>query len=338
MDALAFLDKSTKSKRQPIYAVVGDEDFLKRRVREAIVANALGDADPTFALSIYSGDRLDFSTVLNDLNTLPFLSPCRVVSVEPADKFVTENRPALEKFAAQPAAAGVLILDVKSFPETTKLAKALPDAAKISCKAPYANKLPSWCVEWAKTRHGKKLANDAAELLVDMVGTTMGLLDQEIDKLAIATGVRGTITAEDVDSLVGRSRSADVFRIMDAVGEGKPTLALNILGELFAEGEDPLAVLGPMTSQLRKLASAGRALAMGQSLGPAMDAAGVPNFPKARQSFEKQLRHLGMRRIERITEWLVEINFGVKGGCELPSKLQVERLIVRLARPRETVQ
>jgi DNA polymerase-3 subunit delta len=338
MDALAFLDKTTKSKRQPIYALHGDEDFLKRRVRDAIVANAIGDADPAFALSVYAGDKVDFSTVQNDLNTLPFLSPCRVVVVEPADKFVTEHRATLEKYAASPSAAGVLVLDVKSFPETTKLAKALPDAAKITCKAPYANKLPGWCVDWARNRHNKKLANDAAELLVDMVGPAMGLLDQEIEKLTIAIGDKPAITAEDVDKLVGRSRSADVFRILDAVGEGKPALALNVLGELFEAGEDPLAVLGPMTFQLRKLAAAGRQLAIGQSLGPAMDAAGVPNFPRARQSFEKQLRHLGLRRLEKILDWLVEINLGVKGGNALPAKLQVERLVVKLARPREAAR
>lgn len=335
MDALSLLAKTTKMKRQPIFALIGDEDFLKRHVRERIVSSLLGDSDPSFAVSVYAGDKLDFSTVLNDLNTVPFLSPCRIVSVEPAEKFVTDNRPALEKYAANPSDAGVLVLDVKSFPETTKLAKALPEAAKIQCKAPYTNKLPAWCVEWAKSRHDKKLASDAAELLVEMVGPAMGLLDQEIDKLAIATGAKGTITAEDVDSLVGRSRSADVFRIMDAIGEGKPAAALNILGELFAEGEDPLAVLGPLTSQLRKLAAAGRQLGQGLPLGPAMDAAGVPNFPRARQSFEKQLRHLGLRRLDKITDWLLEINLGVKGGNALPPKLQVERLLVRLARARE---
>jgi len=338
MDALAYLSKSSKSKLQPVYALAGDEDFLKRRVREMIVANALGDADPSFSLTVYPGDKLDFSTVQNDLKTLPFLSPCRVVSVEPADKFVTENRPALEKYVAKPATSGVLILDVKSFPETTKLAKALPDAAKISCKAPYANKLASWCIEWAKAHHGKLLKADAAEMLVEMVGTSMGLLDQEIEKLATSVGEKGIITTAEVDSLVGRSRSADVFRILDAVGEGKPTEALNILGELFEAGEDPLAVLGPLTSQLRRLASAARQITLGQSLGPAMDAAGVPNFPRARQGFEKQLRHLGMRRLDKLNEWLLDINLGVKGGNSLPPKLQVERLLVRLARPRETAQ
>jgi DNA polymerase-3 subunit delta len=335
MDALQFLDRSAKAKRQPVFVLVGDEDFLKRQVREAILAAALGDADPVFAVSVYPGDKLDFSTVRNDLDTLPFLSPCRVVVVENADAFVTNHRPALEQYAARPSAAGVLVLDVKAFPETTKLAKALPDAAKVVCKAPPAYRLPAWCGEWAKARHGKKLAPDAAELLVELVGPAMGLLDQEVGKLAVAVGAKPAIDAEDVDKLVGRSKSADVFRILDAIGEGKPAVALGILEELFAEGEDPMAVLGPLTAQLRKLAAVWRVYSETRQLGPAMDAAKVPTWPRARESVERQLKWLGGRRLEKLTEWLVEINLGLKGGSALPERAQVERLIVRLARPRE---
>ena len=50
----------------------------------------------------------------------------------------------------KPSFAGVNILELKSFPETTKLAKSLPDAAKVSCKALPQYKLPAWCIEWAK--------------------------------------------------------------------------------------------------------------------------------------------------------------------------------------------
>ena len=70
----------------------------------------------------------------------------------------------MEQYAAKPSTVGILILDVKTFPETTKLAKALPDSAKIVCKAPPSYRLPAWCVDWAKSRHGKKLAPDAAEV------------------------------------------------------------------------------------------------------------------------------------------------------------------------------
>jgi DNA polymerase-3 subunit delta len=137
-----------------------------------------------------------------------------------------------------------------------------------------------------------------------------------------------------VERFVGRSKAADVFRILDAVGEGKPGEALSILEELFSEGTDPMGVLGPLTAQLRKLAMVGRLVREEKMpLGPAMDAAGVPKWEKIRVGTEKQLRHLTHRRLEKLTDWLVEINLGLKGGNPLPERVQVERLIVMLARP-----
>jgi DNA polymerase-3 subunit delta len=337
MDALAFLDSVPKAKRLPVYALFGDEDFLKRRCRDAIIKLAVGDGDPDFAVSTYSGERLDFSTVRNDLDTPSFVCPVRVVIVDQADTFVSEHRDSLERYVAAPSKVGVLVLEVKTFPDNTRLAKALPDAAKLACKAPAVGQLPGWCVRWAKAGHGTKLDGDAAELLVELVGPAMGLLDQELAKLAVAVGANAEITADDVDRLVGRSRAANVFHILDAVGDGKPAAALAILHQLFDEGEDPLAVLGPLTHQLRKLATVNRLVDQGQSLGPAMDTAGVPRWPQARQSTERQLRHLGKARLGQLTDWLVEINLGLKGGSQLPPRVQVERLVVKLARPRTDV-
>lgn len=338
MDALPFLS-AANVKRLPVYALSGDEDFLKRLVRDRIIAVALGDADPEFAVSVFASDKLDFSTIRNELDTQPFLAPCRVVVVENADPFVTDHRQSLEQYITKPSPVGVLVLDVKSFPETTKLAKALPDAAKITCKAPPPYKLPAWCIDWAKSYHKKKLDPAAADLLVELVGTGMGLLDQELGKLAVAVGAKPGIAAEDVERLVGRSKAADVFRILDAIGDGKAGEALSILEELFAEGEDPMAILGPLTAQLRKLAAVWRLHGREkQALGPAMDAAGVPRWPKARESTERQLKHLGGRRLEKLTEWLAEINLGLKGGNALPERVQVERLVVMLACPRDAVK
>jgi DNA polymerase-3 subunit delta len=125
---------------------------------------------------------------------------------------------------------------------------------------------------------------------------------------------------------------------MDAIGEGKAGEALSILEELFDDGDDPMGILAPLTFQLRKLANVARLTASGVPLGTAMDTAQVAKWEAARVSCEKQLRHLGRRRLEKLSEWLVEINVGLKGGNPLPERVQVERLVVMLARPREDVK
>jgi DNA polymerase-3 subunit delta len=334
MDALAYLEQHEKAQLRPVYVLLGDEDFLKRRCREALIAKAVGEHEPDFAVTFQQGEHLDFSTVVNDLDTVAFLAPRRVVVVESADVFVTAHRERLERYVTKPSKQGVLILDVKTFPETTKLAKALPDGAKLACKAPTTNKLPDWCSRWAKTNYSKTLPGEAAEMLVELVGPAMGLLDMEIGKLAVAVGSANTLTVEQIRTHVTRTSEANVFHIMDAIGDGKPQLALTLLHRLMQDGEAELAVLGALSYQLRKLAGVNRQLKLGQSLGQAMDAAGVPKWPQARQSAEKQLRALGRRRLDQLTDWLVDVNLGLKGGSALPMPVQMERLIVRLASPR----
>src|SRR5262249_29422541 len=151
---------------------------------EALRPLVLGPSDREFGLSTHAGDRAAFAAVHDELQTLPFLAPRRLVIVENADPFVTRYRAALEKYVAQPAPAGVLVLDVKSCPANTKLAKLLDGPGTIVCKAPVAHRLPEWCVRRASSAHGKLLSAAAAALLLDLVGPDMGLLDQELAKLA----------------------------------------------------------------------------------------------------------------------------------------------------------
>jgi DNA polymerase-3 subunit delta len=332
MDALPFLEKSAKSKPQPVYVLHGDEAFLKRQVLPALDALLLGDAEPDFARTVLPGATAEWSAVRSELDTLPFLSPCRVVVIDQADPFVTKYRANLEKYVAAPAKAGVLILDVKTWPANTKLAKLVPDAGTIVCKAPAPQTVAKWVVNWAKTAHDKKLDADAAGWLVELVGPEMGLLNQELAKLAVYVGDRLAVTREDVDQIVGRSRAAETFKIFDAIGAGRPTEALTILSRLFDQGEDPLALLGAFSWQLRRLSQAARMHRAGRPLSAAIAEAGFPPFK--RDQIEQQLRHLGRRRLDQVYDWLLEADLAMKSTGALPERVVLERLVVQLARPR----
>ena len=333
MDALEFLEKGGKTWKKPIYVVAGDEEFLKRRTIAALQTLILGEGDPAFALSTYPGDKAEFASVRGELDTLPFLCEYRLVIIEQADTFVTKYRASLEKYVDAPATHGVLILEVKSWVKTTILAKKVPEASTLHCKAPPVYKLAAWCTAWAQKQYGKKLPAPAANLLVELVGAQMGVLDSEIDKLAVFAGGRSTIEQADVDALVGRSRSANVFKIMDAIGDGKPDEALKILSELFEAGESTIGILGALGFQIRKIAAAARLHKLGAGMDDALTRADVAAWPQARDAARKQMKHLGWNRLDSLYDWLIETDLGMKGGNPLPEQVQMERLIVRLARP-----
>jgi DNA polymerase-3 subunit delta len=332
MDAVEFLAKSSKAKPQPVYVLFGDEDFLKRQVRAALEPLLLEDADPAFAVSVYPGDEANWSTVRSELDTLPFLSPRRVIVIEQADPFVSEHRAQLEKYVTKPS-KGTLILDVRTWPSNTKLAKTLPDDVTFVCKSPKPFQLPPWCVQRAQSEYKKKLSTAGAQLLVDLIEPSLGLLDQELAKLATYVGERATIDVDDVDILCGRSRSAETFKIFNAIGEAKVSEALDILHRLRDEGEDPIAILGAFSWQLRRLAQAARLIKQGEGVSQALAQVGARDF--AMKGWEQQMKHLGMRRLEKLYDWLLDIDLGLKGGNPLPPWLQLERLVIRLAKPRE---
>lgn len=330
MDSLAFLDRARKGKSQPVYVLTGDEDFLKRQVVQSLRPWILGEGED-FGYSTHSGEKAAWSAINDELHTLPFLGGHRLVVVEGADPFVTKYRGSLEKYVAAPSSTGVLVLVVNAWPATTRLAKSIDTNGTLVCKAPAVSRLPEWCARWCLSQHGKQLSAPAAQLLVELIGPEMGLLAQELAKLATYIGDAGRIDVPDVDKLVGNSRTQEVWTIFDAISAGKVGEALSVLDRLFDQGEPPQKTLGALSSQIRLLARAGRLITQGKPVATAMAELGITNEWRA-QKVEAQMRHLGRRRLARLYDWLLEMDLGMKGGSQLPERVLFERLIVRLGR------
>src|SRR2546426_492146 len=123
MDSQTFLDKIVQAKPRPVYVLHGDEDFLKRQVLRALRRLVLGGDVDSLGLSEHAGDKAVFAAVHDELRTAPFLSAGRLVVIDSADPFVTKYRENLERYVAQPASTGSLVLDVKTWPSNTRLAK-----------------------------------------------------------------------------------------------------------------------------------------------------------------------------------------------------------------------
>jgi DNA polymerase-3 subunit delta len=330
MESTVFIERATKLSPQPIYVLYGDEDFLKRHAQSAIRRIVFGPEDDAFGLSVYAGDEAKFAEIRGELETLPFIGSHRLVLVESADKFVTEARTSLEKYFGQPSRTGTLVLSVKSWPANTKLSKMLADEATIVCKSMKSYQLPAWCAKWMAAQYGKRLPADVAGLLVEVVGSEMGVLDQEMAKLAIYVGSAKQIEAKDVDAIVASGRLDNMWKIFDAIGAGRSGAALAILDRLLDQGEEPLRLVGAFGSQLRRLAQIASLQRAGQPLARAMVQTGVQHW--AQEGHEKLLRQLG-ERANRLFDWLLELDMGLKGGKQLPPRTLLERLVIQLARP-----
>jgi len=256
--------------------------------------------------------------------------------LESADEFVSRYREPLEQYVARPVSGSVLILLLDSLPSNTRLYKALAASGLlVECSTPNARRLTPWLVQWAKKTHAVKLVSSAAELLVELIGPELGLLDQELAKLALIAGPSGAVNQEMVQQMAGAWRVKTTWAMLDATLAGDVAGALSQLDRLLASGETPVGILGQISANLRRFAAATRLVLTAErqgrrvSLRDILQEAGVKPF--VLQKSEQELRRLGRARGRQLYRWLLEADMDLKGDSQLPPRLILERLIIRLA-------
>jgi DNA polymerase-3 subunit delta len=334
MHAFEFLKSPDKVPPRSLYAVLGDDAYLRDETLKAIARQWLGADADALSVSRFAGDHATLATVLDEVRTLPFLSKCRVVIVDGADPFVTAHRKELETYAEKPSTSGVLVLSVKSMPSNTKLAKLIDKTGLlIDCKSPDERELPRWLVDLARSQSQAKLEADASQLLVELVGPEIGLLAMEVEKLAVYVGDRKVIRREDVARMVGAGRVEKIWTIIDDATTGKGLEALADLDHLLASGEHPIKILAAMTSTLQKVHHAGQLRRARVDLRDACHVAGI-TFPAAIDKTARQHAHLGPSRVDRLPSLLLQADLDLKGDSPLPPNVILEQLVVELSRER----
>lgn len=330
MHATAFLKQPDKSKPGAFVVLHGSETHLKQAALQALARLILGSAEDQLGLARFAGKDAEFRSVRDDLLTVSMFTPKKIVVVDDADDFISEYRASLEDYVDKPAKGSLLILNCKSWRKNTKLAKKLDKAGlEIECSELTGAKLTEWLVEQAQSVHGKQLTREAAGLIPTLAGSSLGLLDQELQKLAAYVGDKPKIGVEEVRKLVGGWKGETTWTMINAIRDGIPDVALGCLDKLMTAGEAPQKILGGMNFVFRKFALATERSRQGMPLKAALESSGV--FKWEVDAGEKYLRRIKRQRAERLLERLLEADYGLKGGSRVPEKLQLEQLVLWLA-------
>lgn len=348
VSALEFLTNPEKSAVGPVCAVVGDDAFLRHEVRLALGA-VLETTDPEgVGMTHCEGKSAQLRDVLDNLcERSLFGSDRRVVVVEEADPFVKQYREQLETYVERPADDAVLILEVKSWPGNTRLAKAVAKVGlTISCQVPqqgrelteFTKQLKDWLVLVASEQHNVQLKRPAVDLLLDLLPTEVGILCQEVSKLSLLAGDKRVIDATLVRENVGGWRTRKTWDMIDAAADGRAADALQQLDRLLAAGEDAHAILPQMASSFRKFAAAARVFQQSEvrgrrvSLRASLEQAGIPPF-KLRDA-ESQLKQIGRDRALQLYDWLLAADLELKGYNSTKDRARrvLETFVVRLAK------
>ena len=267
--------------------------------------------------------------VLDELRTLPFLTPRRVVVVRGADEFVSKNRPILEGYFNAPCPSGVLVLTVETWPPPPNWPRKLaPSGELIGVSPPKPWEMPAELIKLAPVQHAKKLAKEAAELLVEWTGDDWGRVCNELDKLAVFVDQEKVITVEHVEQLAGHNRLFGAFDVINAVTTGQTGLAVRQLRAMFDQDKDAeYTVVGAFAFHVRRLFQAKAMLSKG--VAPATVAKELRLFWKVKDAFMTQAQRLGLEQIAGLLQALAEIDLQIKTG-QARAEVAIEQLVLSM--------
>ena len=309
-----------------IYVITGKEESLVNSECEKLLDTIIKPQQRATGLFNAEAARISVSEILDELRTAPFLTEKRVVVVKGADDFVSNNRQILESYFENPCHTGILILTVKSWPATTKLAKKLPKIGKlIKTVELKAWQLPRHLIEYARDAHKKKLTTETAELLIELVGDELTRLYNEIDKLALFAHTEKSITESHVASLIGHNRIYGVFAVIDACLASNISQALARLRNMFAEDKNAeYTVIGAFAFHFRRLFDAKVMLDKGVYPDEVIKRLRIWGN---KDGFFTQVRRMSLKQIGSILQQLAEIDFKIKTG-QTKAEVAVEQLVL----------
>jgi len=241
-------------KRGGVYFLYGDEEFLKEEALHALVDAHLDPATRDFNYDQVRGSDVTPETLASLVNTPPMMAEWRVVVVREVQAMATNARlrSTLESIVKNPAPDVLLILSAvipsgraQFYEKLKKQTIAVEFAALSEADA------PDWLIARA-AEQGLELQVNAARALASAIGSELGRMVQEIQKLRDYAGDRKTITVEDINTLVGTVPRQNRWDWFDQVGDRRFADARRNLRTLLDSGESGVGlVIGLGTHFLR---------------------------------------------------------------------------------------
>jgi len=237
MGALTF-DALLRSLKQgvpdAVYYLHGDEDVLKDEAVRALVGRAVDPAARDFNVDQASAADLDAEAFHALVNTPPMLVATRAVVIRGLEQVrkTAKLRQELLRYLESPSSTTVLIL--------IQGAGEAPDPELVRRTTSVAvDPLPPARVErWMAHRAGQlglTLEPEAGTLLRAAVGSDLGTLSRELEKLAALAGSRPA-RPEDVAALVGVRGGETLQDLVDAALERRAAVAARLVEPVLEQG------------------------------------------------------------------------------------------------------
>jgi DNA polymerase-3 subunit delta len=213
----------------PIYFLYGPEEYLIEEVIQKLLDQTLSQKERELNLHLFNGEEHGSQEIIQAAQTLPMFSRYRVVQVRDADRMNEKKVEEFLPYIKKPSPTTCLILYGQILgPWRRYRAEIEKPGEAIACLRLKGKALVSW-VKNRMAEKGKRLSEDAADYLVEVVGDHLHDLENALEKVFLYVGQRQTIELHDVEEIASEVKISTVFDLTDAIGQRNLEKALGIL-------------------------------------------------------------------------------------------------------------
>jgi DNA polymerase-3 subunit delta len=260
----AWLHVLARGQAAPVVLLHGPEPFL---IEEALARLTLAVCpDPgllAISREVLEAREAGAEGIVRAAETLPWGTPRRLVVARGVEGLGPKQAEPLVEYVRAPNPSTILVFSVpQPLVPSHWLLNAVPAGGAVEIPQLTGRALASWLRSRA-TDDGVELEEEAAQLLITLVGEDPAALAGELAKAALAGGPENRrVGAAEVRAVVGEHRSHEVFELTRAVERRDAAAALSLLERLLAAGEEPLRLLAILAAHSRRTTprSAGKRL------------------------------------------------------------------------------
>ena len=313
----------------PVVLLTGGDEVLLSSARTALVAELVGDADPTLVVAELAGDDYEMRELVDAAQTPPFLTDFRVVVGRGMSRFGKDDHVLLLAYLADPLDSTVLVLEWAG----GRVPKAVSDSVvaaggEVRATGP-GRKVGDWATQQLADA-GIRPDREGTRLVVDWLGDDAGKLPGLVAILTSTYGEGARLTAADIEPFLGDAGGVPPWDLTDAIDRGDIAASLTALTRMLGAGRHPLQVMATLHTHFQRILRLDGAGATSEK--DAAVALGLKGSTFPAKKALAQSRRLGSAGSRQSIALLAKADVDLRGTVDWPAALVLEVLVARLAR------
>lgn len=305
------------------YLLFGEEAYLRRQYMDKL-RQALSEEGDTMNSHYFEGKDVNLGELIDLAETMPFFADRRVIVLENTGLFKAGGEK-LAEYLANPSPTVYFVFAECEIDKRSKLYKQVQQMGSVTEFGVQDEKtLKRWIAGLLK-KEEKQITESCAEYFLEKVGTDMGNIRLELEKLICYCMDKDVVTKEDIDSICTTKISSHIFDMVAAIGDRRTKEALNLYYELLALKEPPMRILFLIARQCNILLQAKQLKSKGYDNKSIGEKVGVPGFVAGK--YVTQAAKFKEKELQRAVKRCVEAEEAVKTG-HMNDTMSVELLIM----------